>query len=95
MFTSGGGSHATYPIMLLYTAIECPSGSWAKFTWNLPPGVEQTDRQIRVKTLASRTTWQAVIIHNDSTHYGFYSVDLRLWHVFGFYLEHNVQNSDK
>ena len=32
----------TYPIMLLYTAIECPSASWAKFTWDPP---EQTDRQ--------------------------------------------------
>ena len=33
MFTSGGGSHVTYPIMLLYTTIECPSASWVKFTW--------------------------------------------------------------
>ena len=32
-----GGSHVTYPIMLLYTAIECPSVSWAKFTWGPPP----------------------------------------------------------
>ena len=42
MFTSGGdyfwgGSHVTYPIMLLYTTIECPSASWAKFTWDPPP----------------------------------------------------------
>ena len=44
-----GGSHGTYPIMLLYTTIECPSASWAKFTWD-PLGVEQTDRQTRVKT---------------------------------------------
>ena len=29
-------SHVTYPIMLLYTTIECPSASWAKFTWNPP-----------------------------------------------------------
>ena len=28
------GSHVTYPIMLLYTTIECPSASWAKFTWD-------------------------------------------------------------
>ena len=43
MFTSGGvhfhvhfqgGSHVNYPIMLLYTAIECPSASWTKFTWD-------------------------------------------------------------
>ena len=33
----GGGSHVTYPIMFLYTAIECPSASWAKFTWVAPP----------------------------------------------------------
>ena len=52
----GGGPHMTYPIMLLYTAIECPSTSWAKFTWDLPPRVEQTDRQTRVKTLPSHTT---------------------------------------
>ena len=32
-----GVSHVTYPIMLLYTAIECPSASWAKFTWDPPP----------------------------------------------------------
>ena len=25
----------TYPIMLLYTAIEFPSASWAKFTWGV------------------------------------------------------------
>ena len=44
MFTSGGstsmftsrGSQVTYPIMLLYTTIECPSASWAKFTWDPP-----------------------------------------------------------
>ena len=36
MFTSGG-SHVTYPILLLYTTIECPSASWAKFTWDPPP----------------------------------------------------------
>ena len=70
VFTSRGstsvfissGSHVTYPIMLLYTTIECPSASWAKFTSDPPPGVEQTDRQTWVKTLASRTTWWAVII---------------------------------
>ena len=45
-----GGSHVTYPIMLLYTTIECPSASWAKFTWD-PPRVGQTDRQTCVKTL--------------------------------------------
>ena len=31
-----GRSHVTYPIMLLYTAIGCPSASWAKFTWDPP-----------------------------------------------------------
>ena len=36
------GSHVTYPIMLLYTAVEFPSASWAKFKWD-PPRVEQTD----------------------------------------------------
>ena len=58
MFTSvftSGGSHVTYPIMLLYTAIECPSASWAKFTWDTP-AVGQIDRQTLVKTLPSRTT---------------------------------------
>ena len=40
-----GGSHVTYPIMLLYTTIEHPSTSWAKFTWDPPPPrVEQTDK---------------------------------------------------
>ena len=55
-----GGSHMTYPIMLLYTAIECPSASWAKFTWDPPPPHKEldrlTDRQTLVKTLPSRTT---------------------------------------
>ena len=32
-----GGSHVTYPIMLLYTAIEHPGALWAKFTWDPPP----------------------------------------------------------
>ena len=32
-----GVSHVTYPIMLLYTTKECPSASWAKFTWDPPP----------------------------------------------------------
>ena len=31
------GSRVTYPIMLLYTTIECPSASQAKFTWDPPP----------------------------------------------------------
>ena len=35
IFTSGG-SHVTYPIMLLYTTTDCPSSSWAKFTWDHP-----------------------------------------------------------
>ena len=39
-----GGSHVTYPIMLLYTAIECPSASWAKFTWDPPPPPPELDR---------------------------------------------------
>ena len=38
MFTSRRGAHVTYPIMLLYTTIECPSASWAKFT-SAPPRV--------------------------------------------------------
>ena len=58
--STSGGSHVTYPIILLYTAIECPSASWAKFICD-PPRVEQTDRQTRVKTLPSHTTWRAVI----------------------------------
>ena len=56
MFTSRG-SHVTYPIMLLYTTIECPSTSWVKFTLTSPPPpVEETDRQTLVKTLPSHTT---------------------------------------
>ena len=62
VFTSGG-SHVTYPIMLLYTTIECPSASWAKFTWDpLPQRVGQTDRQTLLKTFPSFTTWQTVNI---------------------------------
>ena len=38
MITSRG-SHVTYPIMLLYTTIECPSASWTKFTWDFHGGV--------------------------------------------------------
>ena len=45
MFTSRG-SDVTYPIMLLYTTIDCPSASWAKFTWPPPPKLNRlTDRQ--------------------------------------------------
>ena len=61
MFTSRG-SYVTYPIMLLYTAIECPSASWAKFTWDPPPELDrQTDRQTRLKTLPSRTLRMRVV----------------------------------
>ena len=34
--TTSEGSPVTYPIMLLYNAIEHPSASWAKFTWDPP-----------------------------------------------------------
>ena len=40
-----GGSHVTYLIMLLYTTIECPSTSWAKFTWDPLPELNRlTDK---------------------------------------------------
>ena len=53
----GGGSHVTYPIMLLYTAIEHPSASWAKFTSPPPPRVEQTDRQMCENITFPHTTY--------------------------------------
>ena len=34
-----GGSHVTYPIMLLYAAIECPSASWANSHGTPPTSV--------------------------------------------------------
>ena len=57
--STSGGSHVTYPIMLLYITVECSSASWAKFTWNLPPPPPEmnrlTDRRTLLKTLPSRT----------------------------------------
>ena len=67
------GAHVTYPIMLLYTVIECPGALWAKFTWDPSPHKELdrlTDRQTLVKTLPFFTTWRAVInqgFHFDKT----------------------------
>ena len=70
VFTSRGvhfciyfqGSHVTYPIILLYTAIGMLS--WAKFTWD-PPQVRQTDRQTQLKTLPSHTLCMQVVIMSN------------------------------
>ena len=38
--------YVTYPIMLLYTAIERPSASWEKFTWDPPEFNRLTDKHL-------------------------------------------------
>ena len=59
----GGGVHVTYPIMLLYTAIEFLSASWVKFTCPPPQEFNRlTDRQTRLKTLPSRTLRMRAVI---------------------------------
>ena len=59
----------TYPIILLYTAIECPSASWAKFTWDPPPELDrQTDRQTQLKTL--ELIWYLATKYKISMHQG-------------------------
>ena len=70
VFTSEGVHFCVHfwgvPCDLSHNALICPSASWAKFTWDppnpTPTPVGQIDRQTRVKTLPSRTTWRAVKI---------------------------------
>ena len=60
-----GGSHVTYPIMLLYTTIECLSASWAKFKIHMGPPTELnrlTDDTL--KTLPSCTLHKQAIINS-------------------------------
>ena len=65
-----GGSHVIYPIMLLYTTIEYPSASRAKFTWD-PPRVGETDRQTRLKTLPSHTLHMRAVIMTHKMYHPF------------------------